>query len=413
MNRQLGIHLLWAMLLIGICPVAASACKYSVREAGFAFVDGWPPVHFVLSHNDLSEEELETARKQVQQVLPTGFVVRVERRQQDSTNGDDGAVPSQQVSLYAVDSSDRSFQCGDADSDKLDALPEFARAFLDWPAIQKANGIASDATWPDLFLAHLGVMIIVPGTKAEEFESAIAIANRACSQVTDNLSQLEKPTDKGPITVVIDKADRERFCWSHRIDVNSEKTQMVVLYGRGRALGGAIDCTDENFAEIVRRLSLLGQSCECDLDRKWLFGAVTPHLWSEENRIRTHKILGFDPEHPVVQQEIRTILDRTGHVNSSAVKKSMSIEENLPQYIEIPLGASPMKNNSSTEDTLVATASEEASPTTDSSDHEPVPFPTQPMNGPVVRTNVNYTRITVIALAFFLCGVVYMVVSKR
>jgi len=58
------------------------------------------------------------------------------------------------------------------------------------------------------------------------------------------------------------------------------------------------------------RLLLIGQDCECDLDRAWLKGPLLPGRWGRELQQAALDTLGFDPGNPMVRAEISRIVER-------------------------------------------------------------------------------------------------------
>ena len=61
---------------------------------------------------------------------------------------------------------------------------------------------------------------------------------------------------------------------------------------------------------LRERLVLVGQDCECDLDREWLRGPLIPARWDESMQQAAVKRLGFDPESPMVRSEVARIVER-------------------------------------------------------------------------------------------------------
>ncbi len=61
---------------------------------------------------------------------------------------------------------------------------------------------------------------------------------------------------------------------------------------------------------VQERLVMIGQDCECDLDRAWLKGPVLPGRWDRELQEIAARTLGFDPENPMVRTEVSRIVLR-------------------------------------------------------------------------------------------------------
>ena len=85
---------------------------------------------------------------------------------------------------------------------------------------------------------------------------------------------------------------------------------MAILYGRGRRLGTPMEGAMITATALRERLVLVGQDCECDLDREWLRGPLIPARWDESMQQAAVKRLGFDPESPMVRSEVARIVER-------------------------------------------------------------------------------------------------------
>ena len=89
-----------------------------------------------------------------------------------------------------------------------------------------------------------------------------------------------------------------------------EEPVAAVVYGRGRRLGPLLEGEAITRTQLSTMLGLLGQDCECDLDRSWMQGPLVPMSWGMEQQAEVLKEVGFDAENPMVKTEISRILAR-------------------------------------------------------------------------------------------------------
>ena len=163
-------------------------------------------------------------------------------------------------------------------------------------------------------IGRLGMIVLVEGRDAGANRRAREVVEQAIADVERNMSEFEKPVEAGPGLLVVTAKNRSEeswTLWSLGIEDESVEAPIVaVVFGRGRRLGGLIPAVELDRAALYRRLALLGRSCECDLDRDWLYGHPLYLRWNEERRREAAASLTFDPEDPMVKAEIARIIDR-------------------------------------------------------------------------------------------------------
>jgi len=86
--------------------------------------------------------------------------------------------------------------------------------------------------------------------------------------------------------------------------------QIALLFGRGRKLGPVLRIPGARQQDLWRSLGVVGEDCECGLDRSWMRGPMIPHAWSTADEAEAVAALGFDPGNPLVKAEISRILVR-------------------------------------------------------------------------------------------------------
>jgi hypothetical protein len=86
------------------------------------------------------------------------------------------------------------------------------------------------------------------------------------------------------------------------------KPFVTALYGRGRQIGPLLESEKITRDRLFNILSVVGADCSCELDRNWIKGPMIPLKWEEKIQSKLAKLLGFDPENPMVKMEVSQIL---------------------------------------------------------------------------------------------------------
>ena len=69
---------------------------------------------------------------------------------------------------------------------------------------------------------------------------------------------------------------------------------------------------------------MVGQDCECGLDRVWMQGESFPLSWGREERKASYAALGFDPDNPQVKAEMSRIITRGPNSRPSGTTQTAS-----------------------------------------------------------------------------------------
>lgn len=176
--------------------------------------------------------------------------------------------------------------------------------------------IASPAR-QEMFAHLLGVhsvILVVDGTNAASNEATHAIIQQTIPQVEQSLEFLPKPIKEPPHVVHLTAqaaAEENVLLWALGMDPNpTEATRVALLFGRGRKLGPILRFPEDPHRRLIRSLAVVGQDCECGLDRRWMQGPMVPHRWATSDEKVAIEQLGFDPGNPLVKAEIDRILTR-------------------------------------------------------------------------------------------------------
>ena len=161
----------------------------------------------------------------------------------------------------------------------------------------------------------LCVLLIVDGSDTSDArrESIHRTVRTAADQVATRSWALDKATQRGPQVVVVSAEERARerwLLWSIGLDANATDSAVAVIYGAGRCLGETVYGDEIDEERLVRLASVCGRDCECDLDRRWLYGRQMLLRWGERRAILAESHLDFDPQSAMVIAETNAILSR-------------------------------------------------------------------------------------------------------
>ena len=136
-----------------------------------------------------------------------------------------------------------------------------------------------------------GVVLFVEGKNLVENQKANSAIRLAIARVKDKMVEMPKPVNELPkvITLPYQQRDQEKnLLWS--------LTREIELRG-SPSTGG-----------LVKTLLLIGADCECGLDRSTVLGTMIPLKWDRSMQSNLVEKLGFDPENPMIKNEISQIL---------------------------------------------------------------------------------------------------------
>jgi hypothetical protein len=304
--RPLNLPFACAALLVA--AGVAFACKYSVRDV--AFVDISPEPYFAYIHVDSSvspatRAEIESARRAVfLDANVTSEVVDIDVDPDHSSTRDaHGSLP--RIVLEAPDGRTMSLPIGTGATPSTDDI---------WAAVEAVTtSRVRRQVRRRMFDAHT-VIIVVEGTSSTANDQAARIAADATSRVREGMDELPKPIAKPPYTVVIpaDRGQEEAvLLWSLGLDSRrSDDAHVVALFGRMRVLGDPLTVPGATEGALFTMLDLVGQDCECTLDRSWMQGTMVPHYWDSQDETLAMEALGFDPGNPLVMTEVSRIVNR-------------------------------------------------------------------------------------------------------
>lgn len=179
------------------------------------------------------------------------------------------------------------------------------------------------------------VLLLIEGSDGAENNKADAVAQSAIKKIAGIMPQLPKRIEEPPFLISVKKElapDESILLWSLGFDVNQVRGPCVaVIYGRGRKIGPLIRGTQLTRSSMFNILSLIGLSCECGLDKRWMMGTMIPLSWGEKIQSDVVRSLGFDAENPMVKTEISSIMSFDFSLGKEAAWIS---EDTLDNYSE-------------------------------------------------------------------------------
>ena len=246
-------------------------------------------------------------------------------------------------------------------------------------------------------LRAYALVLLLEGTDGEANARVRQDVDSAITATARLLSSMPKPVETPPQLVAVslkEQAAERVLVWGLGLDPASiESPRVVLVFGRGRRLGSPLEGPLITQTALRDRLLLIGQDCECDLDRAWLKGPLLPGRWGRELQQAALDTLGFDPGNPMVRAEISRIVERgpqnPGRRRPPSSGTSLGYSE---ESVETVLGsesdpAEPLNTGAASADSATSTNPTAAiAPTaltssTALSKPPPAPTPTNPGRG--------------------------------
>jgi len=301
------------MLLCG----PALPCEYSIRDVAFVTYEVEYYRLFVFVDSE-TPEEVRTALDRVAYTVLLDSNVRFEIVDADTQPGHPalkyltaGALKSGPYAILAAPFSGL---------DPLPlALPAAGARFREelWTVLEsvavspKREEIAANVA------VAFNIVLLVEGEDAALNAEAQAAAEEAVDRIAKMMVMFPKPVhapaplEEPPRIVVVPRAavaGEKVLLWSLGLGAGPfSEPRAVVLHGRGRQVGWALEGKEIELMTLGRFLSVSGQDCECTLPREWLRGRLVPLRWEEEVRSALVQSLGFDPDSPLVKSDVSLI----------------------------------------------------------------------------------------------------------
>ncbi|MGE3309665.1 MAG: hypothetical protein AB7O66_06820 [Limisphaerales bacterium] len=354
------------LLLVGsLLAIAPStlACRYSVRDTGFVDL-GSEPYRLILHRGPETPSPIPTDFEQAAAAVLLDANVRF--TSQPSAEG----TPSR-LTLRSPDGRELPLALLDG-PDRPSSRAEIVEL------LERAVASPTRTQLHDELLRAYAVLVLVEGSDAEANRRARQTLAEAISAITRLLPAMPKPVDVPPriLTIPERSATAESvLLWGLGMDPKPTRDPRVaVAFGRGRLVGAPLEGALITRTVVQDRLALIGQDCECDLDRASLQGPVIPARWDTARQRAAAAALGFDPENPLIRAEISRIVLK-GPANPGARRTSSSAFDALALgYSEEPIELAA--NTSPKPDSAPESAPESETETQSESESESAPAAT-------------------------------------
>jgi len=315
---------------------ASHGCIYNVRDVGFVDLLSTPYRLYYFIQND-TRKELITSFEQTSYTLFMDSNIKVEIINCDQKK-DHPAM--EYFHFWDIQSYPAAIFVSPAGRSMILPVSTHNKIFEEtvWSSLE--NTISSPKR--EEILEHIvkayGVVLFIEGKEAEENKRVYRIVTGANKTIARNMGQLPKRIEEPPclITIPQEAICQERILlWS--LGLNEDETDepvVALLYGRGRRIGPLLKGKKITRKTLSTILSVIGLSCECGLDKKWIMGSLLPLSWSRKMQSNVVKYLGFDAENPMVKREISSILSLSSSKPTMDREAINSIRDIFNDYSE-------------------------------------------------------------------------------
>ncbi len=302
---------------------SALACRYSVRDTGFVDL-GEEAYTLVLSGRDLGAQADLYRRIAAASLLDANIVfsVRQDAEAREPTLKLEGAKGRELVV---------------ARGEELPKDPPGATALIESIALSPIRAEIQERA-----LNSFAVIVLVEGIQTNENARVGGSLAAAVRDVSRLMITMPKPVKTPPaiLRIPVHRQAAERVTlWGLGFDPEpSLDARVAIVFGRGRRLGSPLEGPLITQTSVQERLVIIGQDCECELDRSWMKGPLMPGRWDDARQSMAARSLGFDPENPLVRAEISRIVMRGP---GEGQKKKLAGASHTLGYSEISLDESP------------------------------------------------------------------------
>ncbi len=288
------------------------ACRYNVRETGFAYL-GINPYRFYGYVRETTPEDIVSVFREISYASLLDSNIQVDIINIDQQK-DHPAL--KYLDLWRIQSYPSAVLVS-PDGQSLVVPLETSNVSFKQNLKSAVNDIVFSPARDKILkqvIETYGVVLLIEGTDAEENRRALEIANKAIEKTRQQMRFMPKTISQPPSLIVVDRESlfqEKILLWSLDLDLDKTDTPHVaVLYGRVRWIGPLFEGREMSEAALTQVLYIIGEDCECGLDWRVLQGTMLPGRWDEKTQALTAAALGFDPENPMIKLEMSQILRR-------------------------------------------------------------------------------------------------------
>jgi hypothetical protein len=330
--RTIGILL----LSVTICSVGLFGCIYNVRDIGFADLAPHPYRLFCFIQ-DATPQNVVTGLKQKSYTAFLDSNIKVEIINVDR----DKNHPALEYFLFReIESFPAAILRSPTGRSLILPLSAPHESFDKTARFSFQNAISSPLREEilDRIVRAYCIVLLIEGKDEAENNRAHEVAVHTRRKIEKIMGQLPKRIEDPPLIIVIPlkKIPEERILlWSLGLDEERFGIpHIAVLYGRGRRIGPLLTGDKITGDRLYALLSLIGLSCDCGLDKKWMMGPLLPLRWDKKIQSDVVKFLGFDAENPMVKTEMSSIISLDLFKQAVDDKLRESLGDILDEYSE-------------------------------------------------------------------------------
>ncbi len=318
---------------------ATTACRYTVRDV--AFVDlGDRPYQLFWFSKGAKSSALSTSFEEVATKVFADANVVAQHVDLDEVPDHPAAEHAKDVAAFPAlvlvgpDGGALELDWQISENSTPDDLAQLLEMIVDSPARREVFSKVCDV--------H-SIILVIDGSDEQDNLTTLEMAEETIPQVEQALEFMPKLIKHPPHLIHLSQKDIDRekvLLWSLGIDTGSNRpSQIALLFGRGRKLGPALRFPEDPRRTFINSLAVVGQDCECGLDRRWMQGQMIPHKWSAQDEALATGKLNFDPGNPLVKAEIDRIVTRGPGAEPTDRGQIEQLDEIFPalSYQEIEL----------------------------------------------------------------------------
>ncbi len=294
-----------------LLAIPAFACRYTVREIGFAdFGTDNYRLYFFKDKNVSPEQEKQFKRITYAALLDANVQAEII---------DIVSQPEHTALKYYKKGKDYSTPIAilvdpEGNNSLTFQLSGKGKKFKEsvWTLLENVISSSSRSEILNSIVQSYAVVLFIEGNDNSENERVLSEINLSIDTITSSKNQMPKPVDHPPSLVILKHTQLENehvLLWSLGLTENLlQQSAVVVLYGRGRIMGRSLQNALLQQVNINNLLTIVGADCECGLDRSWIMGKMLPIRWDKKHQKEVIKWHNFDAENPFVKAEMSQIL---------------------------------------------------------------------------------------------------------
>jgi hypothetical protein len=297
-----------ALVLIFIQP-NLYACRYTVREIGFADFGADSYQLYLFQDDRISEADAELFKKISNAALLDANISAglFDVQGEDSLGllqhykaDSNGTLPS--AVLVSPTKSSRIFVF-EKNQDFMESM---------WTLLEHVVASPTRDKLLQAIVPSYAVVLFIEGSDKDENKKARDEMENAVEQIRLIMHDMPKAASHPPEIIHLKQseiANEKVLLWSLGWqESDAQHPAVAIMYGRGRLMGGLLRADEIKQHYIENMLRYVGADCECGLDRSWMLGTMIPMRWDTQRQSEVLKYYNFDAEHPMVISEMSQIL---------------------------------------------------------------------------------------------------------